>query len=45
VPIIEMAGGVVTDWKGNDLKLKSNVHLVACANQELHEKVLKILQK
>jgi len=45
LPIIEMAGGVVTDWQGNDLKLKSNIKLVACATKELHEKVLKILNK
>lgn len=43
IPIIEMAGGVVTDWWGNDLNLQSDVHLVACANKELHEQVLKIL--
>lgn len=43
LPIIEMAGGVVSDWQGNDLKLKSNVKLVACATKELHEKALKIL--
>lgn len=42
-PIIEMAGGVVTDWQGKDLKLKSNVKLVASANAQLHEKVLRIL--
>ncbi len=44
IPIIEMAGGVVTDWNGNDLELKSNVRLIACANKELHQKVLKILK-
>lgn len=44
VPIIQMAGGVVTDWEGNDLGLKSPVRLAACANKELHEKVLKILK-
>ena len=44
VPIIEMAGGVVTDWKGRDLKLKSNIHLVACATPELHRQVLEILK-
>jgi len=43
IPIIEMAGGVVTNWNGEDLKLKSQVRLIACANRELHEKVLKIL--
>lgn len=44
IPIIEMAGGVVTDWDGNDLELKSNVRLIACANKELHQKVLKLLR-
>ena len=43
IPIIEMAGGVVSDWSGNDLELKSNVKLVASGTKELHEKVLKIL--
>jgi len=45
LPIIEMAGGVVSDWEGKDLELKSNIKLVACATKELHEKVLKILNK
>ncbi len=43
LPIIEMAGGVVSDWRGNDLELKSDVRLVACANEELHKKVLEVL--
>lgn len=43
LPIIEMAGGVVSDWQGNDLQLKSNVRLIASANKILHEKILKIL--
>ncbi len=43
LPIIEMAGGIVTDWRGKDLELKSNVKLIACGNKELHQKVLKIL--
>lgn len=43
IPIIEMAGGVVTDWWGNDLDLRSDVHLVACANKELHKQVIEIL--
>ncbi len=44
VPIIKMAGGIVTDWEGNDLGLKSPVRLAASANKELHEKVLKIIK-
>lgn len=44
IPIIEMAGGVVTDWEGKPLDLRSPVRLAACANKELHEKVLEILK-
>ena len=43
IPIIEMAGGVVSDFAGNDLELKSNVKLVACANKKLHEEVLQVI--
>ncbi len=43
LPIIENAGGIVTDWRGNDLKLQSDVQLVACANKKLHQEVLKII--
>lgn len=43
LPIIKMAGGIVTDWEGNEMKLESNVRLVACGDAKLHEKVLKIL--
>ncbi len=43
MPIVEMAGGITTDWQGNNPKLKSGVKLLACANKKLHEKVLKVL--
>ena len=43
VPIIEMAGGVITDWEGNDLELKSGVRVIAAANKELHAKALQII--
>jgi len=42
-PIIENAGGIITDWHGNSPNLRSNVNLVACANKTIHEKVIKIL--
>lgn len=44
VPIIEMAGGVISDWQGNDLNLKSNVNIVASANKELHQEVLGMIK-
>lgn len=43
IPIVEMAGGVVSDWQGNDLYLKSDVRLIASANKELHKQALEIL--
>lgn len=44
IPIIEGAGGVITDWQGNKLKLDSNVKVIAAANKELHKKALEILR-
>lgn len=38
IPIIEAAGGVVTDWDGNSARNGGNI--VACANPILHENVL-----
>jgi inositol-phosphate phosphatase / L-galactose 1-phosphate phosphatase / histidinol-phosphatase len=42
-PIIEMAGGIITDWQGNDLNLRSGVNVVASSNKILHEKILKLI--
>ncbi len=41
MPIIENAGGVVTDWKGGDAQQGGQV--VAAANAELHAAALEIL--
>ena len=41
IPVIEAAGGVVTDWDGNPADKGGRV--VAAANATLHEQVLKIL--
>mmetsp|Transcript_22004 Transcript_22004/g.54451 ORF Transcript_22004/g.54451 Transcript_22004/m.54451 type:complete len:377 (+) Transcript_22004:167-1297(+) len=44
VPVIEGAGGVITDWNGNTLTLQnhdnSKGRVVACANAVLHSKIL-----
>lgn len=45
VPIIEMAGGVVSDWDGNELGLKSGTKMLAVGNKELHKKVLEALKE
>jgi len=44
IPIIQMSGGVITDWQGNDL-LSNNFkgQCLASANPKLHEVVLKII--
>lgn len=41
IPIIEAAGGVVTDWRGNPAVNGGQV--VAAANPDLHEKVLQLM--
>ncbi len=44
IPIIEMAGGVVSDWEGKDLQLKSGVKMLASANETLHKKALEAIR-
>lgn len=47
VPVIEGAGGVITDWNGNALTLQnhdnSKGRVVACANVVLHSQILNTL--
>ncbi len=43
VPIVKNAGGIITDWQGNNLTLESGPFVIAAASQDLHEKVLPIL--
>jgi histidinol phosphatase-like enzyme (inositol monophosphatase family) len=44
VPIIEAAGGVMTDWQGAPLTLHSEGHVVAAASTELHEEICALLR-
>ena len=46
IPIIQGAGGVVTDWAGNPLRLQNmtDIDVVASANQALHDEVLKVIE-
>jgi inositol-phosphate phosphatase / L-galactose 1-phosphate phosphatase / histidinol-phosphatase len=39
-PIIEGAGGVVSDWKGEPLTLASGPRVLAAASRELHQQAL-----
>jgi inositol-phosphate phosphatase/L-galactose 1-phosphate phosphatase/histidinol-phosphatase len=45
VPLIEAAGGVVTDWEGHALGLHSSGRVVAAANVELHGEALHLLNQ
>ena len=44
VPVIEAAGGVITDWAGSALTLDSDGRVLAAATPDLHEAALDILQ-
>lgn len=43
VPVIEGAGGVITDWTGKALGLKSDGRVVAAATPALHAEALAAL--
>ena len=43
IPIIEISGGIVTDWQGN--KIGPNGQVIACSNKNIHEQVLKLINE
>lgn len=49
VPVVLGAGGVMTDWEGNDLNVTRHAascgRVVAAANTSLHQAALKLLRK
>lgn len=42
VPIVKAAGGVISDWSGNEVVAGGNV--IAAANRQLHERALSLVQ-
>jgi histidinol phosphatase-like enzyme (inositol monophosphatase family) len=40
VPVVEAAGGVMTDWRGEKLGLKSDGNVLAAASPELHREIM-----
>jgi fructose-1,6-bisphosphatase/inositol monophosphatase family enzyme len=42
-PVIEGAGGVITDWRGGPLGPRSDGRVLAAANADLHRQALRIL--
>ena len=43
IPVVENAGGVISDWEGNPLDFESNGEVIASATPALHEQALAIL--
>ncbi len=43
MPVIESAGGVISDWQGKPLNREFNGQVLASANIELHNKILQII--
>jgi inositol-phosphate phosphatase/L-galactose 1-phosphate phosphatase/histidinol-phosphatase len=43
VPIVEQAGGVISDWQGNPLGLQSGPQVIAAATPALHQAALGVL--
>lgn len=43
VPVIEGAGGVITDWQGKPLTENSNGEILAAGSEELHRQALRII--
>jgi len=43
-PVIEGAGGIITDWEGHPLTLSSEGHIVAATTPELHHAAIALLQ-
>jgi len=43
VPVVEGAGGLISDWRGNPLTLTSSAAIVAACSAELHASALEIL--
>jgi inositol-phosphate phosphatase/L-galactose 1-phosphate phosphatase/histidinol-phosphatase len=42
-PVVEAAGGVVTDWQGNPLTLASDGTILACGDSRTHAEILSFL--
>jgi inositol-phosphate phosphatase / L-galactose 1-phosphate phosphatase / histidinol-phosphatase len=45
VPIIEGAGGVITDWEGKPLTLSSGAQVLAAGDARLHQQALDLIRR
>lgn len=44
IPMVEGAGGIITDWAGAPLTIHSDGRVVAAATRDLHREILELLQ-
>jgi inositol-phosphate phosphatase / L-galactose 1-phosphate phosphatase / histidinol-phosphatase len=44
-PVIESAGGVITDWQGNPLNLGSDGTVLACGDRRVHAEILSLIKR
>lgn len=44
-PVIEAAGGVITDWEGHPLGMQSGSRVVAAGSMELHREIMGLIGK
>ena len=45
VPIVEQAGGVISDWEGKPLGLQSGSQVIAASTPQLHQAALNLLNR
>ena len=45
VPVVEGAGGIITDWEGKTLTLESGPQVLASANTNIHKQALELVAK
>lgn len=45
IPIVECAGGVITDWRGQTSRLPEGGQVVAAATPELHAEAIEVLHR
>jgi len=43
IPVIEGAGGVITDWQGKPLTIDSDGRVLASSSRMLHEQALRVV--
>lgn len=43
IPVVEGAGGIITDWQGANLNMQSNGQVVSATTPELHQQALELL--